>query len=494
MERPVVRVLLVEDDEDDYVITRDLLREIGAQRYELEWARTYEEGRAAIARCVHDVHLVDYRLGERDGLDLIRESIAGGCTAPLLLLTGQADDETDKSALLAGAADYLDKGQISAGLLERSIRYAIERARTVDALRRSENNFRNLIENAPDAIGVEREGRFVYVNSRMVALLGAAGPDELVGREVWEYIHPGDRVPLGKGSERWRPREMRLAANPATTIDVAGFPLLFDGAEAVVVFARDVSDRKRMQEKLILADRLASVGTLAAGVAHEINNPLASLIANLSLMQGQLEQAVRGGAMTPEAVHAFLAELREIVDESLEGADRVSRIVRDLKMVVRTEGPRGGDSDVREVLESALSVVGNEIRRTARLVRACEATPRVAANDSQLGQVFVNLLLNAVQALPDGEPDRNAITVATRTADDGSAVVEIADTGCGIPPESLPRLYDPFFTTKPVGTGTGLGLSICDGIVASLGGRIEVESEVGKGSLFRVILPPARGS
>ncbi|WP_373049505.1 ATP-binding protein [Vulgatibacter sp.] len=490
--RPL-RVLLVEDDEDDFVLTRDLLREVESQRYELDWAPTFEEGRKASRRGGYDVHLVDYRLGARHGLDFIQESLAEGCTAPLILLTGQVNAELDHLAMLAGAADYLVKGQISPELLGRTIRYAIERARTMDALKRSESNFRSLIERAPDAIAVERNGFFAYANRQMVALLGASSVDELIGRNVWDFVHPDDRRSL-RGSGGWQSREMRLLREDARlTIDVAGLPLFFDGSEAVVIFARDVSEKKRMQERLVLADRLASVGTLAAGVAHEINNPLASVIANLGFVLGELDEAAKEAeqGLPPERARACIANLRESLVEAQQGADRVRSIVSDLKMLARREQAGQGIIDVREILESALSVVTNEIRQRARLVRDCNPVPPVPGNASQLGQVFVNLLLNAAQAIPEGRPEENVIAVATRTAGDGSAWIEVRDSGVGIPREALGRLFDPFFTTKPVGTGTGLGLSICDGIVSSLGGRIEVESRPGA-TLFRVILPPSR--
>lgn len=491
---PPIRVLLVEDDEDDYVLTRDLLEEIEQQPYLLEWVSTFEAGQEALAAKRHDVALIDYRLGARHGLELIERAIAKGHNAPLILLTGQSEAEIDRLAMVAGAADYLVKGEITPPLLERAIRYAIERARNVEVLKRAEQNFRSLIERAPDAIAVERDGRFVYANPGMVKLLGAGSLGEVLGRSVWDFVHPDDRPGTGAAADGPR-RELRLARDPRVVVDVSSLALKFDGAPAVVIFARDVSEAKRMQERLLLADRLASVGTLAAGAAHEINNPLAALIASLACILDEidrLENRLQQGPVGEAEVLSSVASVREIVLEADEAAQRVRRIVEDLKKVSRRETTAANRVfDLRDVLESALSVVGNDVRRRARLVRQCESTPPVVGNEAQLGQVFVNLLLNAAQAIPEGAPNDNAVTVATRTDDDGSAIVEVRDTGTGIPPEAIQRLFDPFYTTKPVGTGTGLGLSVCHGIVTSLGGRIEVESKVGRGSVFRVVLPPA---
>ena len=169
-------------------------------------------------------------------------------------------------------------------------------------------------------------------------------------------------------------------------------------------------------------------------------------------------------------------------------------IVRDVKLFSRPQDEKTGAVDVRRVIDSSSRMAWNEIRHRARLVKDYQPIPLVNANESRLGQVLLNLIVNAAQAMPEGHADRNELRVATRTKDDGRAIVEISDTGLGIRKEHLERIFDPFFTTKPVGVGTGLGLAICHRIVSELGGLIEVESEVGKGTLFRLVLPAARDS
>jgi len=249
---------------------------------------------------------------------------------------------------------------------------------------------------------------------------------------------------------------------------------------------RDVSERKRMQAQLVQAERLASVGTLAAGVAHEINNPLAYVIANLAFVAEEL----RG--LHGETGDHRLPDLVQALDEALSGAGRVKQIVRDLKLFARADEEQLGPVDIHKVIESSLSIVRGEIRHRARLSRAYgENVPPVVANESRLGQVLINLLVNAAQAIEEGKVEQNEIRIATSRGSGGRAVIEVRDTGCGIPVEQLPRIFDPFFTTKAVGVGTGLGLAICHGIVSSLGGEIMVDSTVGRGTTFRVVLPPA---
>jgi signal transduction histidine kinase/CheY-like chemotaxis protein len=261
-------------------------------------------------------------------------------------------------------------------------------------------------------------------------------------------------------------------------------------AIALFVIARLSESMRQLREtrgRLVKADKLAALGTLSAGVAHEINNPLSYVVANLEYLARGL-----GGPKPPGPDE--VVDFREALAEARQGAERVRVIVRDLKALARGDEDKVAPLDVRRVAESSINIAMNEIKHRARLVRDFDEVAPVDANDVRLGQVFLNLLLNAVHAIPEGRIDANQIRVATRPWPDGRVAVEVRDTGAGIAAENLPRLFDPFFTTKPVGQGTGLGLWVCHGIVTSLGGEIFVESEVGKGTAVRVLLPPSKGA
>ena len=261
------------------------------------------------------------------------------------------------------------------------------------------------------------------------------------------------------------------------------------------------AERVKLQEQLLISDRMASVGTLAAGVAHEINNPLAALMANLefaaqevSSLENELTAHAGNGqqpALPATLVTAHLTEIAEPLRDARESAERMRQIVRDLKVFSRSDEDKKGPVDIRRVLESSLRMAWNEIRHRAQLRKEYGEVPPVDGNEARLGQVFLNLIVNAAQALPEGRADKNEIRVVTRSVEPGRVIVEVHDTGCGIPPTVLPRIFDPFFTTKDVGVGTGLGLAICHRIITGLGGTITVQSEVGKGTTFCTTLPSA---
>jgi signal transduction histidine kinase len=285
------------------------------------------------------------------------------------------------------------------------------------------------------------------------------------------------------------------------------YVLKADLARLPVAVQREVREasvrvqQARMREQLVISERMASAGTLAAGVAHEINNPLAVAMTNLEFMAETLARIasasgdpVRGQTQAVAATGSTFASLDEPLRDTRDALVRIRDIVRDVKLFSSPQDVKIGAVDLQRALESSIRMAWNEIRHRATLVRDYQNVPLVSANGSRLGQVLLNLLMNAAQSMSEGHADRNELRVATRTNEEGRAVVEVSDTGEGIQRKHLERIFDPFFTTKPPGVGTGLGLAICHRIVSEIGGLIEVESEVGKGTLFRLVLLSARDS
>ncbi len=245
-------------------------------------------------------------------------------------------------------------------------------------------------------------------------------------------------------------------------------------------------ERKLEPARIAQAERLAALGTLAAGMAHEINNPLTYVLLNLDCAMRALE------LLADQDNRERVEQVEKLVQSALEGAERIRGITSGIRAFSRAEDVRRIPLDVRSVLDSALRMVMHEIRHRARLSKIYRDVPLVMASEGRLGQVFLNLLTNAVQAIPEEDAGGHEIRLVTSTDSEGNAVVEISDSGCGIPSHLVGRIFEPFFTTKPIGHGTGLGLSISHGIVQSLGGEISVSSEVGTGSRFRIVIPPLR--
>ncbi|MFO0585058.1 MAG: ATP-binding protein [Anaeromyxobacter sp.] len=373
---------------------------------------------------------------------------------------------------------------------------ALARYRAEEALSERELQLRAIFDAPLDAmLVVGEDGRVVDVNPAACELLGKRR-QALVERPL------DDAVPaLGlRGPERWSERRSEgrasgevelLVPSGRRVAEYAAVARIRPGRDLVVL--RDVTERKQMGARLALADRMASVGTLAAGVAHELNNPLAYVNANLAFLADRVARtgALLAGSPPDPDDHDLAAQLAEAVRDARDGCERMRVIIRDLKTFSRPDDEHTGPVDLGRVLDSAVNMAWNEIKHRAKLVKDLTGLPAVYGNEGRLGQVFLNLLVNAAQALPEGRADANQIRVSGEALADGRVAIDVKDTGCGIPVELAGRIFDPFFTTKAPGVGTGLGLSICHSIVSALGGEIQVRSKPGEGSTFRVVLRAA---
>jgi signal transduction histidine kinase/ActR/RegA family two-component response regulator len=332
--------------------------------------------------------------------------------------------------------------------------------------------------------------RIEWSQTALEALRFAPGQSEPTFQWWREHVHPDDVQRVLDGLDRhaktgdgiWRDeyRFRRGDGSWAIIVDRGVLERTSDGDAVRMVGAMlDVTEQRHLETRVALSDRMASVGTLAAGVAHEMNNPLTYIHGNLSYALRQL------GRGLPNA-----ADVRQALDEALSGVERVQRIVGDLKTLARPD-EQPSAVEVRAALESALRIVNNELRHRATLCVELHPVPPVLGNAARLGQVFVNLLMNAAQAIPDGRADDNRIVVRTLLLASGRVCVEIEDTGAGIPEDALGRIFDPFFTTKRGGDGLGLGLAICHSIVTAVGGQLTLENNAERGARARIELEVA---
>lgn len=390
--------------------------------------------------------------------------------------------------------------------------------RNESALAERERRLSTLLQSIGDAvISTDTSGRVEHMNPVAQRMTGWTF-DEARGRpltEVFHIINERTRMPVENPVARVlregsvvglanhtalvrRDGDERSIADSAAPIrdaanNITGVVMVFHDVTNERIAAEE---QERLRVRLAAADRMASLGLLASGIAHEMNNPLSYMIGALSLLETSvfngIEAVVRDSA-AEQVLATFLAEGRDLLADCHQGAERVRRIVADLNVLGCNRDDDHNHANVRETLELALRIGANKIYPRARVETTFVDVPPVAMGSTRLGQVLLNLLVNAAQAIPEGASEDNLVRVACGLETNGEQVlIEVEDTGCGIAAENMPRVFNPFFTTKPLGVGTGLGLSICHSIVTAAAGEIEVDSTPGKGTRFRIRLPVAR--
>jgi PAS domain S-box-containing protein len=491
------RVLLVEDNSGDADLFRLALSKAAFGSFEVE---SVERMSAAVARLPagrFDVVVLDLSLPDSSGIETLRTMRRAAPVTPIVVLTGNEDERVGHQALNEGAQDYIRKGDLEGRAIARALLFAIERRLFQEQLNR-----RDVL--LAEAQRIAMLGSFdwdvvkneITVSDELCRIYGVERDpgthsyEDLMGR-----THPDDHervrmvLQMALGSRQSFECEYRILRSGETVVLHSRGQVVLDDAgtpKRLVGTCQDITERRKLEGTLILAGRMSSIGTLASGIAHEINNPLSYVISNLEFIGQELHELALGPGQR-------LRELTEVVDHARQGAERVSNIVRGLKIFSRADVEEKREAvELKHVLELAIDLTFHEIRHRARLVKTYGPAPFVEGDEARLSQVFVHLLVNAAQAIGDGAVDDNEICVLTATDSTGRAVVEIRDTGCGIPEVNRTQIFDPFFTTKPVGLGTGLGLSIIHGILTDHGGEITFEnSRVGRGATFRVVLPAA---
>ncbi len=495
-------VLMVDDSDED---ADRLAQELARGGYAPVWRRV--EADAALHEALRaqrwDVVLTDFALRQLD-MDRVLRAVRGqSARVPVLVVSSAAGEEPAVESLKAGADDYMRKERLTrlCPAVDRALREVAELdalRRAENALRESEARFRSLVDSMDDVVfTLDTEGRYDGFYGRWISV-SHVDPRMFLGRTAEEIMGGAGHIESHQsavaralGGERTLYEWTWDTPDGTRTLHISMAPRRsFDGRViGVVGVGRDITAQKALQLQLATADRMASVGILAAGVAHEINNPLAAVLANVELAQREVHD-LRRLAVTADD-RAAMGSIDEELRDAREASQRIVKIVRDLTLFSRAPDDKVVPVDVREVLDASLRLADNQLRHRAVLVKRYAPVPMLMANAPRLGQVFLNLLVNAAQSIPEGNRDAHEVQVVTRADERGHVVVEVRDSGQGMTDDVIARLFTPFFTTREPGQGTGLGLSISHRIVTSLGGTIVVESAPGMGSCFRVTFPAA---
>ncbi|MDJ0674441.1 MAG: response regulator [Calothrix sp. MO_167.B42] len=488
MENSQIRVLLIDDDEDDYVLTRDWCGEFQILECQLEWVDNYQDAMQAVADRHHDIYLLDYRLGDRNGLELLASLIADGCSIPIIVLTGQGEREIDMQAMAAGAADYLEKSLLNASLLERSIRYALERKKAQQTIQSQAA----LLDVATDAIFVQDLTNTILFWNQGAAKLYGWQPAQAIGKktsELWQEKPIPLQTALSTVCKNgaWQGELQQQTFDKQDIIVESRWTLVSEfehKSPSILVVNTDITQKKILEGQLLRSQRLESIGTLASGIAHDLNNVFAPILMTAQLLESNIDSdrtkklipilinSAKRGANLVKQVLAFTSGVE---------CDRILLKIGDL---------------IAEIEQIVHETFPKSIRVTSQIP---EDLWLVLGDSTQLHQVLMNLCVNARDAMVDGGTlsisaanflvDENYTKMHLDAKTGAYVVVRVTDTGMGISESIIDRIFEPFFTTKETGKGTGLGLSTVVGIIKSHGGFVNVYSEVGKGSQFQVYLP-----
>ena len=484
-----IRVLLVDDDENDYILTRDWFSEFQMVGCQLEWIDNYQQAENAIAHNNYDIYLVDYVLGSFNGLELLRQAMAKGCSSPMILLTGQGTREIDLEAMKAGAADYLEKSKLNAPLLERSICYALERKQTAQKIRQQAA----LLDVATDAIFVhDLDDPILFWNRAAEGLYGWSRA-EAIGRKTQELWCEKNESLLQEALNHlmehgsWEGELHQTTKSGREIIVESRWTLVKNFGntpQSILVVNTDITEKKQLEAQFLRAQRLESIGTLASGIAHDLNNVLAPIMMTAQLLESQMQDE-RSRKLLPI-----------LISNAKRGANLVNQV---LSFTRGLEGERTVLQLKHLIIEIQQIIKETFPRSIEVMIRIPPNLWTVSGDATQLHQVLMNLCVNARDAMPDGGTltilaenflvDENYARMNIDAKIGSYVVVTVIDTGTGIPPEVLDRIFEPFFSTKQTGQGTGLGLSTVLGIVKSHGGFVNVQSKPGHGSQFQVYLP-----
>ena len=465
----------MDDDEDDFFITADHLKQIDNYQFTIDWCFNYKKALEHLEQRTHDIYFVDYRLGAKTGLDLLKEAVKFKIEDPIILLTGKGNKDIDIEAMQIGATDYLVKTELNSEKLERCIRYALERTSYLKALRANERKYRNIFEQSKDAVFTStKELQFKDVNSTTAELTGYS-TDELRQLTVYDLIEDEPQkkslqklIEEGKDINNLEIDVMTREREKKNCILSASREIDDRGHSYLQGIIHDFTYLKKAEKINLQIEKLAATGRLIRTLAHEVRNPLNNI--NLSVEQLLQED-------NKEMIPVYL----EIVHRN---SDRIGDLITELLNSSRPTELQFEKTSLQGVLDEAITGALDRItiQRVNMKIRYSDEPAWISADKKKLRIAFLNIIVNALEAM---ENRRGELDISVEN-DSAEHRVIIKDTGIGIPEENISRLFEPYFTSKR--NGMGLGLASTLNILQSHKANIDVQSILNEGTVFTISL------
>ncbi len=473
-----IRVLIIDDDEDDFFITSEYMKGIQEYNLQIDWSYKYNDAVKLLQARAHDVYFVDYRLGAKTGLDFLKEAVHIGAEEPIILLTGKGNKAVDIEAMQMGATDYLIKTELTTEKLERCIRYSMERTSYLKALRANETKYRNMFELSKDAVFIaDKNLNFRDCNAATSTLLGYER-EELKSLRVYDLIEDSrDKMLLEKymnkeGQVADLEVELLTKSGEKKTCMLSATATIENNSTNYQGLIHDITTLRKAEKANLMVEKLGATGRLVRTLAHEVRNPLNNI--NMSV-----EQLVHTGTENEEST-LFL----DIIQRN---SKRIGDIITELLDTARPTELTFEKHTVQAIMDEAIAEALDRItlQHINMQIRYINAPCYLMANKEKLRIAFLNIVINAVEAMT---PGIGVLTITIDTAKDVH-IVTIKDNGCGIPEENVSRLFEPYFTSKR--NGMGLGLAATLNILQSHKANIDVTSVLKQGTVFNISFPAA---
>lgn len=472
----VIKVLIIDDDEDDFFITSDYMKGIEEYKLKIDWSYKFNEAVERLRDKAYDIYFVDYRLGAKTGLDFLREAMRLGAEEPIILLTGKGNKTIDVEAMQMGATDYLIKTELNTEKLERCIRYSLERTAYLKALRANEIKYRSIFELSKDAVFIsDKELTFKDCNPATSTLLGYA-KEELLQLSMYQLIaDESDKAVLRSRMEnegQVADLEVEIQTKEGERKScVLSITATADKEGTCQGLMHDITNLRRAEKANLMVEKLGATGRLVRTLAHEVRNPLNNI--NMSV-----EQLAHGGTAENDENSLFL----DIIQRN---SKRIGDIITELLDTARPTELTFDKCSLQAIMDEAISEALDRItlQRINMEIRYANSPCYIMANREKLRIAFLNIIINSVEAM---EPGKGILTISIDTVK-AVHIVTIRDNGCGIPEENISRLFEPYFTSKR--NGMGLGLAATLNILQSHRANIDVSSATGHGTTFTISFP-----